>query len=271
MLGGAGLRFFNLIRELDAELRALEKEREVLEELLSSGGISKDTYIKVNGRLKEFASRIEAAKSIFEEERTLQLSTLNEQINLIESLLVDLTFRYLSGEITEVEWKEKSRILTLGLDSTKDMKTQMEMGIRREPAPPKPLSKKREEEDTSIPLKEVEEVRVRTTPKIKSNPRQDTLRISIEKPLGEVAEDELEGIKQYAKERSIQKERARPVKAPSELNDSDISVIHCRNPWNRECRNTDIVLSIYYNGEFLPICRECWEKISEKNIEWSSC
>ncbi|RLI37793.1 hypothetical protein DRO55_00500 [Candidatus Bathyarchaeota archaeon] len=249
----------------------MEREKKVLEGLLSSGGISKDTYIKVNGRLKEFASRIEAAKSILEEERTLQLSTLNEQINMIESLLVDLTFRYLTGEITEVEWREKSRILTLGLDSTKDMKTRMETGIRREPAPPKPLFKKREEEDTRIPLKETEEVKVKTTPKVESKPRQDALGVSVEKPLREVAEGELDGVKRYVMERSIRKGRTRPVKAPSELDDSDIPVIRCRNPWNKECRNTDIVLSIYYNGELLPICRECWEKISEKNIEWSSC
>ncbi len=46
--------------------------------------------------------------------------------------------------------------------------------------------------------------------------------------------------------------------------------IHCRNPWNSECRNTDIEVSIYYNGDFLPICRRCWQEISEKNLEWST-
>jgi|GEM_PF-828234 len=44
---------------------------------------------------------------------------------------------------------------------------------------------------------------------------------------------------------------------------------HCMNPWKPNCRRTDIKLSIYYNGRFLPICRRCWSEISEKNIEWT--
>ncbi|MEM2092230.1 MAG: hypothetical protein QXR59_02960 [Candidatus Bathyarchaeia archaeon] len=44
---------------------------------------------------------------------------------------------------------------------------------------------------------------------------------------------------------------------------------HCMNPWKPSCRRTDIKLSIYYNGQFLPICHECWKEISEKNIEWT--
>jgi hypothetical protein len=44
---------------------------------------------------------------------------------------------------------------------------------------------------------------------------------------------------------------------------------HCMNPWKPNCRRTDIKLSIYYNGRFLPICRKCWSEISEKNIEWT--
>lgn len=43
--------------------------------------------------------------------------------------------------------------------------------------------------------------------------------------------------------------------------------LHCMNPWKPDCRRTDIKLSIYYNGQFLPICHECWKEISEKNIE----
>lgn len=45
---------------------------------------------------------------------------------------------------------------------------------------------------------------------------------------------------------------------------------HCMNPWKPSCRRTDIKLSIYYNGQFLPICHECWREISEKNLEWTA-
>ena len=46
--------------------------------------------------------------------------------------------------------------------------------------------------------------------------------------------------------------------------------IHCMNPWKPECRNTDIEVSIYYNGRMIPICRKCWSEIANKDIEWSS-
>lgn len=42
----------------------------------------------------------------------------------------------------------------------------------------------------------------------------------------------------------------------------------CRNPWNGECRNTDIEVTIYYKNRLLPICRECWRDIAEKDLTW---
>ncbi|MCK4424212.1 hypothetical protein KAU93_00895 [Candidatus Bathyarchaeota archaeon] len=43
---------------------------------------------------------------------------------------------------------------------------------------------------------------------------------------------------------------------------------HCRNPWNGRCKNTDITVYILFRGEKLPICRRCWRKIAEKDLEW---
>jgi hypothetical protein len=45
-------------------------------------------------------------------------------------------------------------------------------------------------------------------------------------------------------------------------------VERCRNPWNAECESTDIVLYIFFRGERLPICSECWSEIASANIEW---
>jgi hypothetical protein len=44
---------------------------------------------------------------------------------------------------------------------------------------------------------------------------------------------------------------------------------HCRNPWNGKCRNRDIEVYIFFEGERLPICRRCWAKIADSSIEWS--
>ncbi|MCS7120707.1 MAG: hypothetical protein RMJ07_00150 [Nitrososphaerota archaeon] len=42
----------------------------------------------------------------------------------------------------------------------------------------------------------------------------------------------------------------------------------CKNPWDGECRSTDIALYIMYKGKQLPVCKKCWKTISSKNIEW---
>ncbi len=70
-----------------------------------------------------------------------------------------------------------------------------------------------------------------------------------------------------AKNRGRSKSSSNNSSQPSKM---DSSVLHCMNPWKPNCERTDIELSIYYNGRFIPICRECWKEISEKDMEWST-
>lgn len=44
----------------------------------------------------------------------------------------------------------------------------------------------------------------------------------------------------------------------------------CKNPFFR-CRgkhSSDIAVIIMYKGEEHPICKECWRKIADSDIEW---
>ncbi|MEM3443127.1 MAG: hypothetical protein QXM86_04650 [Candidatus Bathyarchaeia archaeon] len=43
---------------------------------------------------------------------------------------------------------------------------------------------------------------------------------------------------------------------------------HCRNPWNKKCKNDNIEIYILFKGEKLPICQNCWSKIAVKDLEW---
>jgi hypothetical protein len=43
---------------------------------------------------------------------------------------------------------------------------------------------------------------------------------------------------------------------------------NCANPWNGECKSTDIVLYILYRGDNVPICRDCWNEIADTGVEW---
>ena len=63
----------------------------------------------------------------------------------------------------------------------------------------------------------------------------------------------------------------RTRKLTSKLNESKLVKVemeHCQNPWNSECNNPDIELYIVNKGGKIPICRFCWQKITESDVEW---
>ncbi|MFB3890155.1 MAG: hypothetical protein ACE14S_11740 [Candidatus Bathyarchaeia archaeon] len=43
---------------------------------------------------------------------------------------------------------------------------------------------------------------------------------------------------------------------------------HCKNPWKNDCHSENITLYIVVKGEKLPICRQCWTSIADKEEEW---
>jgi hypothetical protein len=42
---------------------------------------------------------------------------------------------------------------------------------------------------------------------------------------------------------------------------------HCKNPLKEACKSEDIKLYIEMNGQKLPICQQCWNKIADLE-EW---
>jgi hypothetical protein len=43
---------------------------------------------------------------------------------------------------------------------------------------------------------------------------------------------------------------------------------HCKNPWEKDCKACDIEVYILFKGERLPICRRCWSRLAERDVEW---
>ena len=41
----------------------------------------------------------------------------------------------------------------------------------------------------------------------------------------------------------------------------------CQNPW-KKCGNIDIAVSIFVDGEMLPICAVCWFEIADSDKQW---
>lgn len=42
----------------------------------------------------------------------------------------------------------------------------------------------------------------------------------------------------------------------------------CKNPWNGECKNNDIGVYILFKGAKKPICRRCWSRLADRDVEW---
>jgi hypothetical protein len=42
----------------------------------------------------------------------------------------------------------------------------------------------------------------------------------------------------------------------------------CKNPWKHNCKSENIKLYILFKGEKLPICRQCWSTLADKDVEW---
>jgi len=48
----------------------------------------------------------------------------------------------------------------------------------------------------------------------------------------------------------------------------DNAMEHCQNPLNHNCKSENIKLYIFFKGEKLPICRQCWSNLAEREVEW---
>jgi len=47
----------------------------------------------------------------------------------------------------------------------------------------------------------------------------------------------------------------------------DQKMEHCKNPWDDHCKSENIKLYIQLKGENVPICKQCWVKIADRE-EW---
>ena len=54
----------------------------------------------------------------------------------------------------------------------------------------------------------------------------------------------------------------------SKLKEANTKLEYCQNPWNPRCESPDIELYIVYEGKTIPICKSCWQKIAETDLEW---
>jgi hypothetical protein len=134
-VGWTGLSFSNIISDLDTHLKSESKKRQALTGLLANNKISQGTFDIMEKKLDHSTSVVSDLREVLEREESLWQSGLSEQKRILECLLTELELKRLLGEIKEEKWKQKSTIISLGLNSLDDNKALVNKA-KLEPAPP---------------------------------------------------------------------------------------------------------------------------------------
>jgi len=234
-LGGAELNTSILIQNLQKYLETIERGNIRLRNLLSSRAISKKTYVEVENRLKNLEHQIRNLKETLEKEREFMFLMAEECSRILEGVKFELGFSRVLNNSSGEDWNSKDIILMRGIESLRKARSSM---FVEKTAPPTFSGK--EEKNYSAYNK------------------SDDLDIIEKKTNGK------------GKKRRRKMKKTREKQNSIKIEKEEKGTVHCMNPWNKNCTNTDIEVTIYYKGELLPICKECWKEISEKDIEWSS-
>jgi hypothetical protein len=260
----------NLIAELDSFLKTGEKELEALHNLLLNGRISQSTYDLVEKKVNQKKTLVSELKEALKSEEDYWRNSLSDATKIFECLLVEFKHRHFLGEIGEGELKQKSSIINLGLESLLGKDSSV-ITVIQEPAQPLQMTLEQHTIPEDIPKQETlvteepEIVEEEPIPKKPISEEPVALPVMVE----EKVDVKLVQPKKPSNGGQAPNKRRKPsTKESPEVDSSIDSSVHCMNPWKPDCRNTDIELSIYYKEHSIPICRKCWEEISDKNIEW---
>jgi|GEM_PF-1640071 hypothetical protein len=281
-----------LVAGLDSYLKTAEKELEALRSLLQSGRISGSTFELVEKKVARKRTLVFELKEALTAEEDYWRNSITDATRILERLLVELEHRHILGEIGDDELEYKSGIINLGLTSltgkasppnvvvqepAQPIQTTLELQTLLEPVP-KPETAVVEEpavkEEPQLVVEEpaILEEEPRTTEE-EPLPEEPTVEEPVATPAAVEEEPEVKPVQPKKTSnggQAVAKRRKSSTKEPPDAVASDGPSVHCMNPWKPDCRSTDIGLSIYYKGRSVPICRKCWEEISEKNIEWEN-
>ncbi|HDN62550.1 MAG TPA: hypothetical protein ENF56_01155 [Candidatus Bathyarchaeota archaeon] len=103
-----------LIRERDL----VNKKKQALDSLLSSGRISKSTYDYIDEEISGTLKDIEDLTAKVQEKMKARLDDLEKQKELLERFIASLELYHAAEEIDEISYEKQREALNLGLEST---------------------------------------------------------------------------------------------------------------------------------------------------------
>ncbi|MCS7120194.1 MAG: hypothetical protein NZ952_03215 [Candidatus Bathyarchaeota archaeon] len=243
--------FSDMIANINSIINSFERQEITIKNLFIDGKISYGTFELLEKRINELQSILSDLRDALEkEDREIRLVS-SECEKVLESLLVDLQLDKFLGKIEDAEYTRLSQILDEGLN------------IMRSSQYPFLLARSKVVKYDDIIQGSINSVE---SAELQKSLSDEMYREGPDSKNGVV----IDKMKCEENKKSVPKSRRQFSNTSSRRMDHLQSVIHCMNPWNPYCKNTDIELSIFYDGRETPICHRCWEEISKKNIEWSN-
>ncbi|HIE13644.1 TPA: hypothetical protein EYP70_00050, partial [Candidatus Bathyarchaeota archaeon] len=190
----------------------------MLDDLFNLGNISKDAYAEISRRLRRVQNKIEDLRKMLETEQGNLLTEAEKCVNILERILIELNVDYAFGGLDGEALEEKSKILMNGIYSLRNAWLNMPL---REPVSP----------TFSVNEKDMDKTKeYKNKNRMRKHPRRY----------------------QRKCERKVKKKLLSQTR--TDINDtrSLTASVRCMNPWNKNCKNTDIEVNIYYKGELLP-------------------
>jgi len=150
----------NTFEILVRELELVNKKKQALDSLLSSGRISQSTYDYINEEISDTLRDVEELKKKVQDKMTSRLSDLEKQKELLERFIASLEIYHAAEEIDDLSYERQREALNLGLESTNNEINEINEALSKlspeesEPAAQEPVT---QPEEYSPVFEEVEE------------------------------------------------------------------------------------------------------------------
>ncbi|MCX8171477.1 MAG: hypothetical protein N3E47_05865 [Candidatus Bathyarchaeota archaeon] len=126
------MSFVKILADLNLEVASLKHRRKILKTLLDEGKVSQRAFGILDGMAAEIESAVINLKEKIEGSIKFWEAMASEETRILESLLVDLRFKSLVGDLDEENWRILSTIIGLGIGSTSALANKIAKSIEND-------------------------------------------------------------------------------------------------------------------------------------------
>ena len=121
----------SFLKEATKKIESVEKQKQALENLLKTGRISQSTYDHFFKELETLTAEIKAQRKALADKAASQIDNLKKLINLLETCLADLQFRYSTGKIDKEHYNNEAYKFDSGLRAVKKEMQNLENALKK--------------------------------------------------------------------------------------------------------------------------------------------